>query len=270
MRAARRPADRPPDSPAVVPRAARHLALALLLALASPTFPADPGAERRDADARQTLYIRRALGDDRDLQSCDDISVSVRGTVARLWGKVPSEALKQRALFLARQVKGIAEVRGDELVVSAEGMAGLPSPFPEGVPPRGTLAGNHQEGHTTEAPRKPDYPDPEPARAPLNESVTLLAPLPVTRPSSSPVEILQPQPLPAQPDLAATVEALRQKDQRFRGVRVEVRQKTVYLRGTVRRWDDVNDLANTVRRLPGVGAVILDGVRVDANGMGSR
>jgi osmotically-inducible protein OsmY len=266
MRAARRPPHRPPSPPAPAPRALRlRLGLLLLAALSvSPAFPADRDADQREADARQTLYIRRAFKDDPGLQVCDEVSVSVRGTVARLWGKVRSPALKQRALFLAKQVKGIAEVRGDELVVSEEGMADLPSPFPEGVPPQGTLAGNHRDGHTTEVPKRPDYADPEPARAPPGESVTLLAPVPVSRPTDPPVEMLPPRPLASPPSLEATIEALRQKDERFRGVRVEVRQKTVYLRGTVKRWDDAGAFANAVRRLPGVEAVILDSLRVEA------
>jgi osmotically-inducible protein OsmY len=75
--------------------------------------------------------------------------------------------------------------------------------------------------------------------------------------------MLAPRPPTAPPELASAVEALRAKDERFRRVMVEVRQKTVFVRGTVRRWDDVNDFADAVRRLPGVEAVILDSVQVD-------
>lgn len=275
MRAARRSPDRPPERPPAGPRAgARRLAGLLLVALAGvvalpPAFPADRDAEQRAADSKQKLYVLRALGDDPALAACTDIWVDVDGTTASLRGKVPSAMLKQRALFVAGRVKGVATVNGDGLeVVTRDGLPDLPSPFPEGTPPRDTLAGNHKGGRTTQAPKKTDLPDPLPP--PLHESVILLPPVPLTGPTSRqetdpPVVMLHPRPLTTQPDLSSAVEALRQKDDRFRRVRVEVRQKTVYLRGAVRRWDDVNDLANAVRRLPGVEAVILDSVQVDGN-----
>jgi osmotically-inducible protein OsmY len=267
MRAARRPTDRPAQplgprggGPSVV----RALLLALTaLAVITPAFPGDREAERRDADARQKLYVRRALSEDAGLTPyAGDIWVEVNGTTATLRGTLPSAMLKQRALFLAGQVQGIGDVRGDELQVELrDGTPDLPSPFPEGTPPHGTLAGNHREGHTTQAPRKPDVAD-------SAESVRVSAPAPpaassAPAPSGPLVEMLPPRPLPDPPDLSSTVEALRSKDERFRRVKVEVRQRTVFLRGAVARWDDVTDLANSVRRLPGVEAVILDSVRAD-------
>jgi osmotically-inducible protein OsmY len=51
-------------------------------------------------------------------------------------------------------------------------------------------------------------------------------------------------------------------------VTVEVRQKTVYLRGTVSRWGDATDLTNVVRRVPGVEAVVLESLQVDQNSIG--
>jgi osmotically-inducible protein OsmY len=240
-------------------RAGILLALAALAVLPV-VLLAGSAAEQRDADARQKLYVRRAFDDDAGLAPyTSDIWVEMHGTVAVLSGQVPSAMLKQRALFLTRQIKGIAEVKADELqVVPREGVSDLPSPFPDGAPPhRDTLAGNSHDG------RKAELPDPPPA--PLNEAVTLLPPRPL-----SAAEILPPRPPPAEPDLSATVEALRRKDERFRRLTVEVRQKTVYLRGSVTRWADVNDLTSAVRRLPGVAAVIVDDVRVDAAGMRSR
>jgi osmotically-inducible protein OsmY len=259
MRAVRPRPDRPTDRP--MPRArALLLALAALLALPA-ALPADP-AEQRGADARQKLFVRRAFNDDAGLAPySSDVWIEVRGTVVVLSGQVPSAMLKQRALFLAKQVKGIAEVKGDGLqVVPREGVSDLPSPFAEGAAPAGRLAGNRLDGHTTEVPKKADLPEPEPARAPLNEAVTLLPPVPLKGPA---VEMLPPRPLPAGSDLPAAVEALRRQDERFGRLTVEVRRTTVYLRGTVARWADVNDLTNVVRRLPGVGAVVVDDVKVD-------
>jgi osmotically-inducible protein OsmY len=246
------------------------LLLALALLAAVPAFAADRDAEQKEAEARLTLQVRRALREEPALTAAEDTSVgvSVRGTVATLWGRVPSEALKKRALHLAR-VTGITEVRADDLWVPPGDESGLPSPFPEGAPPRGALAGTSRDGHITQAPKRSDPPDP--GGAPPQRVVTLLPPVPLTgspppQPGGAGVVMLPPRPPTAPPELASSIEALRAKDDRFRAVKVEVRQKTVFVRGTVRRWDDVNDFADAVRRLPGVEAVILDSVQVDATG----
>jgi osmotically-inducible protein OsmY len=277
MGAARRSPELPPQRPPA--RAgASLLARAVCLALAAlvvipPAFSGDGEAERRDADARQKLYVRRMFNEDTALGPyAGDIWVELRGTTAVLSGKVPSAVLRQRALFLAGQVKGIGLVEGDELqVIPSDGVPDLPSPFPEGTPPRGTLAGSARDGRTTQAPRRPDLAEPEPGAAPPSQPVTLLAPVPASESPSSQeprpvVGFLPPRPLAEPPDLSSAVEALRRKEERFRRLKVEVRQKTVYLRGTVARWDDATDLAGAVRRLPGVGAVVLDGIQVDRSG----
>jgi osmotically-inducible protein OsmY len=251
MRGASRSPDRLQQRPRAVPRAVL-LALFALLTVA-PALPAGGNAEQAAADNKQALCVRRAFREDAELKSCDEVGVTVRGTVAILWGKVPSEVHRQRALFVAGRVKGVAEVRAERLVVAPRDDAGgMPSPFPDAVPPPGVLAGNRRDGHTTQAPKSTEPAEREPV------GVTLQAPVPTSQPTIT-------QPPPPQADLASSVEVLRQKDERFRRVKVEVRQKTVYLSGLVRRWDDINDLSGAVRRLPGVEAVILDNVRVDGS-----
>jgi osmotically-inducible protein OsmY len=277
MRAARRSPDSPSPRPPPGSRAGL-LARALFLALTAlvaipPAFSDDREAEQRDADSRQKLYIRRAFNDDATFKDhAGEVWVEVRGTTAVLSGKLPSAMLKQRAVFLAGQIKGIGEVRSDELLVAApDGIPDLPSPFVEGVPPRGTLAGNSRDGHTTQAPRKSDLPGPDAAPASSPPSVTLLPLVPAVAPSPSPrtlpvVQMLPPRPLPDAPELASAVEALRRKEDRYSRLKADVRQKRVYLSGTVVRWDDVDALANAVRRLHGVEAVVVDRVQVDPNG----
>jgi hypothetical protein len=49
-------------------------------------------------------------------------------------------------------------------------------------------------------------------------------------------------------------------------LKVEVRQKTVYVRGFVTRWADANEFTQAVRRLPGVVGIIVDDVQVDPSG----
>src|SRR5262249_252954 len=142
MCAARRPPDRPPQRPARMPRARRWWALGgLMLAMAaagagfSTASAADREADQVTADSTRKGDGRRALTDDPVLkQYSGDIWVSVRGTSATLSGQLPSEVLKRRALLVARQVKGIAEVRDELEVVTPTGEPDLPSPFPDGLP----------------------------------------------------------------------------------------------------------------------------------------
>jgi osmotically-inducible protein OsmY len=268
MRAVRRISERPALRLTRAGLLARALLLAVLGLVAIPSaFPGDREREQRDSDARQTLYVRRALNEDTALAPrTADLWVRVQGTTAILSGKLPSAMLKQRAIFLAGQVKGIAEVRGDDLqVVVRDGVPDVPSPFVEGVPPRGTLAGNGKDGRTTQEPKKADVPDAEPGRVTLLPPIHAGGPTPTSRPAPV-IEMLPPRPVPEQPDLPSAVEALRRKEERFRRLKADVRQNSVYLSGTVSRWDDVTDLVTAVRRLPDVRAVILDNIQVDRGG----
>src|SRR5262245_54638071 len=101
-----RSSQRPPPRAALLFRA-----LLLFVAALTPIAPArsaDRDTEQRDADARQKLFVRRALSEDRVLgPHVDDIWVEVRGLTVTLSGTVPSVPLKQRAVYLAGQVKGI-------------------------------------------------------------------------------------------------------------------------------------------------------------------
>ncbi len=257
---ARRSSVRPPRWLGVLASVVCGALLVLVAAGAAP-----PGAGPGVADDTQTLYIRRAFEDDTLLKDHrGDIFVSVRGPTATLTGTLPSEMLKRRALRLAR-VPGIEEVRDELRVVTPTGEPDVPTPFPDGPPP-GELTGRPKGERTTQVPRKTDLPEPDP-RPSLADAVSLGQPVPITSspaaPNRGPAEMGPPRPLAAAPDLSAAVEALRQKEPRWQRVTVEVRQKTVYLRGTVGRWNDVNDLTNAVRRLPGVEAVVLDGLKSD-------
>lgn len=276
MRAARHAPECPPQPSASVSRARRLIRALFLVVVASVivpgAFPADRASDQRDADARQTLYVRRAVGEDAALAPhAGDVWIEVQGTTAILSGKLPSAMLKQRAVYLAGQVKGIAAVRADDLqVATPDGVSDVPSPFVEGVPPRGSLAGGPREGHATQEPKKAVLPEPSPTATPP-QGVSLLAPIHVTAPAPAPstgslVEFLPPRPLPEAPDLASAVEALRRKEERFRRLKVEVRDKSVFLSGTVSRWADATDLTNAVRRLPGVERVIQDEIKVDPHG----
>lgn len=65
-------------------------------------------------------------------------------------------------------------------------------------------------------------------------------------------------------NLAQAVEAVRLADDRFRGVRTEVRGDAVYLGGTVYRWEHLFELARSVSRLSGVRRVLFEDVRAES------
>jgi hypothetical protein len=92
--------------------------------------------------------------------------------------------------------------------------------------------------------------------------------LPITPPAANSARATLPS-LPAgsreASGLAQAIEALRRADDRFRGVRVEVREDTVHLRGTVYRWEHLFELARSIARLPGVRHVLFDEIRAEVD-----
>jgi hypothetical protein len=64
--------------------------------------------------------------------------------------------------------------------------------------------------------------------------------------------------------LLSRIEAVRLADDRFRGLRAEVRGDAVYLRGTVYSWDHLFELARSLSQLPGVRRVLFEEVRVES------
>ncbi len=82
--------------------------------------------------------------------------------------------------------------------------------------------------------------------------------------SQAPAAVLLP---PVRPEsslpIAAAVEALRRKEERFRPIRPRVHGAQVYLHGTGSRWQDLFDFAKAVSLLPGVERVILQDVHAE-------
>jgi osmotically-inducible protein OsmY len=241
-----------------------------LLVTAAPAVRSEGADAAPSRDTELTLYVRAALHKDPQLGPLN-LWVRVRDNVATLSGDVPSEALQRRAVEIAGRVPGIAEVKDQLRVVPTDGIPDGPSAFPEGPPKEpapGELTGHQKDRDGGKPlPQKTQFGDPEPAAGSLGGAVSLGTPVPLGPKAEgdrghAPAELLRPRPLPAARDLAADVEALRRQDERFRRVQIAVREGQVYLGGTVARWEDVNDLAAAVRRLPGVRAVILDNVQV--------
>jgi len=66
-------------------------------------------AERAASDAALTAKIKSKMALDDHVRAID-VDVDTRGNVVTLSGRVESEAIKQRALTLARDTEGVASV----------------------------------------------------------------------------------------------------------------------------------------------------------------
>jgi hypothetical protein len=207
------------------------------------TAPADDQA----ADWLISLLARQTLQKDALLAKLN-LGVSVRGSMVTVWGNVDSSSQSRRAEDLIRQVPGVAQVRNELREASKDptlqALARTAQPpkvlSAEAPQPSGLLTGWPTQGT---APAPPIV-------------VSLRPPLMVEPPL--------PENVPAQPaptTLIATIDQVRKADQRFRGVRADVKDGIVQLRGTVTRWEDMLELAEKIARLPGVERVILEEVR---------
>jgi hypothetical protein len=93
-----------------------------------------------------------------------------------------------------------------------------------------------------------------PQRTAGNHSATASA-------GSKPAAVLLP-PVRLEPSVpvAEAVEALRQREERFRPIRSDVQGARVYLHGSVIRWEDLFAFAKSISLLPGVEQVILQDI----------
>jgi osmotically-inducible protein OsmY len=208
-------------------------------------------------DLQHEVMACQALQDDAMLANLSLI-VKVRKRVATLAGGVPSRELAQRAVECLKKLPDLIEVR-DEMRVANEDFVFGPSPvfvkdrkFP---PPTGTLTKLANEQRNKE-------PAPVPAVWQAVPSTTSIALMPA-------VSALGALPLPkdlstARPaDNAAIVSAVKNlmlSDERFRGLRFEVKENKVYLTGIVQRWADLHEVSRAINRIPGVEAVVFQSV----------
>ncbi len=222
----------------------RPIALGVLLLLGSaasaegPSRP-PPGPAYASSDARLTFLVRRALEDDEVLAPFN-IGVQVRQGFVTLLGRVPKAELIARAEATAQGVPDLRGVRCDLLVGP---------PTDRQPPPPAAVA--------------PATPPTAPPAA-----VVLLAPVEDSPEEPRPAVMLsarEREPAAVEPPRAASdatllqaVERLRWSEPRFLGVRAEVRQGAVFLRGEVARAADGMDLARMVSRLPGVADVVVE------------
>jgi hypothetical protein len=224
---------------------------------ASP-FASSPARGARDLELEAKIY--RALRKDAQLKKAN-LNVRVSNGVVTLSGPVASQELKRRAIHILDGVEGVLSVRANGVYVTSPHAAQPAIVIPLEEPPTQTRAAS--PGSTPLDARTPFTPLPAPRPsatyrpAEPDREITLLAPVAPPRPTRTPEPArLTANPRPA-PSLALALEALRQSNVRFQGIRTQISEETVYLYPGDAPADEVMTFAQAVRRLAGVQHVVV-------------
>jgi hypothetical protein len=219
------------------------------------------GAAHRDL--RHTVNARRALLRDPALGPLN-LGVKVRDRVAVLWGPVPSQEVRRRALQVLRTVPDLLDVRDESHLDAPDDLA--PEFLPEFAPAApGFWREDSWRGQLT---RRPD----EPAPVTVPENVRFRPAPPAGDEPEPEGETVLPSVLvpaanavaTAAADLQEALDRLAASDRRFRGLRAEPRGAEVHIGGVAAHGEDLQAFARAAARLRGVGRVIIGEVRLDA------
>jgi osmotically-inducible protein OsmY len=247
----------------------RLIALSVALAAAGVAFAADPlppPAVATSGDLDLTHRARAALAADPLLRDAPLlVSVLDGGLVAG--GPVGSEAAAARVAEVLRAVPGVRDVR-----VSCWVPAGAADPLaaavrrriePAPAPPTAVVAAAPEPLGTVVAQRYETIPrlllDPTPPRRSAVGGYSPVPP-PLPAPAVPPAGPTIPPPaVPVTPgqDVAAAVDEVRRADRRFAGLTVTVTGGTVTIGGRAIDPGDAWELADAVRKVPGVDRIVV-------------
>lgn len=189
-----------------------------------------PSSATRDDD-QLALRARKALWDDPVLVKLN-LGVRVRQGVVTLHGPVPFASIAEQAVACVRRLTGVREVVNELYVVGA-----------------GDPLGKVMQPPVT-ARRSPPNPPATQARSPNDPAKT-------TDPGAGAVVVTAPLAMPAAPlSLIEQIAQLRERNRRFRDIRIEVRGGHVTLRGRVEQSQDAWEFAKMVRELSRVTSVM--------------
>jgi osmotically-inducible protein OsmY len=263
MRAPHRPRTGSYSPSALALRARVMLRIVLLALLFVPSRsaaePPPPTALHDARDIRIALRVRRALAQDTELAQFSVYVSAVQGKVT-LWGRLPNEAVVQRALQIARCIQGVLQIRSEFTVGPVEPNRDETPRLPTAiaVPHAGT-----QPGRRDPHPAGMLAGSAKPIRPSLDDAAWLGQPVVHKPPAAdSAATLLPPSPRKNHDDLASAVTRLIQADVRLEGIWGEVREGVVTLGGHVARMEQVLELARQVAQIPGVKQVVVEGVRV--------
>jgi hypothetical protein len=212
----------------------------------APVQEAEPALQ----DLELTLRVRQAMAKDPALASLN-LFVSVHGRVATLRGRVASQTVIASAKSRLQRVRGLTEVRVELRDDLPENPAKAPRPVQQLVP--------YAEPTPSAAPRIQEAI----ARRTSDDGWTPSATL--GRPTSREVPVQTTAPPVRVQTLQELIEVRRLSDQRFLGIRVELTDGVVNLKGKVYRWEHVAEFARSIALLPGVKRVTLDQVEAEVS-----
>jgi osmotically-inducible protein OsmY len=222
-------------------------------------------------DIQLTVQARQALEQDATLRPLN-LWVTVRGRVATLTGPVPSIELAQLAEQKLRQLPIFVRIVNELRVERAEDAAvNSFTPLARVRPDEAGPSAGAVRIHGSSPRLKPNITVAEVARpvTPTQPDAVFTMPaIRLTVPAQEPTGTSVAKPPMAETadrsvDLLRSIEAIRDSDERFQQIRVEVVNGAVFLRGTLRRGEDQFELAQRISRIPGVSRVVLAEIRVD-------
>jgi len=233
--------------------------LTVLLVVAGWVTASEWGFADPPLDLQHANQARRALAQDRDLAAFN-LGVEVEDRVATLWGTLPGDGLRRRAIELLKTLPEFRAVRSDIMIDPEHKPVVVPvSPSrfgPDEAPPDQPVpTGSLMKGMPKRDPQPLTWQY-APGQRPREE-----APKEVL---ASPATSGQMVVLAVDLSLDQAILVIRQGDKRFAALRHNVRGRAIYLSGTVTTWEDAMDLARAVSRLPGVERVVLAQVRTSS------
>lgn len=232
--------------------AALALALSALPAWGIDEPPRPPmSALGKIRDLAATVRARRVLQDDPTLSSLN-LGLQVENGVVSVWGPIPSREVERQVTLKLETLKGITKVQLNFYVQDRRDR-GLDLVRPDGVPER--IEAAKPEIETGKLPVTPATPVGR-RDSTANEGPRLFAPRPTTAPRTEAAGEVGKLPRPAT-SLTEEVRQARQSERRFRDIVVQVQDRTVVVRRGKSPGDDVMDLVQKLRRVPGVREVIL-------------
>ena len=239
------------------PWLAAALAAAVLGATPAPPRAAEPAAPPLPAkkltfrDIQLTVHARTALADDPVLGPTN-LGVRVQDNVAVLWGPVPTEEARRRAVDLLKKVKGVFDVRDADVYVADSPPRTAPAPARTELPPP-----------PTDGPTRTESDSPDPATG----TIGALTARPAVEPPAAPIVLLgAPTPVaeaaPARTvaaappeDLAAALSRARLADARFLAVDYRLEGDAVVLGPGTGRPEDAMAFARAISHLPGLARI---------------
>jgi osmotically-inducible protein OsmY len=240
------------------PLGAGAVALALLAGSSALAAPSDL------RDLHNEVLVRSAFTDDPYIKPLN-LVVMVRNQVATISGFVPTRELARRALTIAGRVPEILDVRDRMTVQNQGGLLALPEKANPIARPQQEIAAADSANAIKPLPW-PTMWRPiaqEAAPAPVAIGSTFLPNFYGTKAAGNTASWIK-APLKPSAEVPATdalVGALVLADNRYRGVRYEVKDGKVYLGGIVASWSDLAKLMADLRQVAGVQEVLLREVR---------